>query len=74
MTDFISTSDNAPVSSKEFLDPQTALEYRFTLSEVCDIMITHKVYRWSVDIYVTSLSQVRHLILIDRLTFEGKQL
>ena len=31
----------APVSSKEFLDIQTTIEYRFTRKRVRDMIITH---------------------------------
>ena len=45
----VTTSDIAPVSSKEFLDIQATIECGFTLKQVCDIIRTDSQFTCNID-------------------------
>ena len=51
-----STSDIAPILSKEFLDIQATTEYRFTLKRVRDVIMTYRHVATVIVIYCFSKS------------------
>ena len=58
-----STSDIAPILSKEFLDIQATTEYRFTLKRVRDVIMTYRHVATVIVIYCFSKSNYLMRIL-----------